>query len=186
VAESTRRPRDGRALRCKDCGGSAILVCSKVFCVRCEDAAEEQKAAKKAERESRRQAKVEAAANRPTMCTAEGCANELGVGPSGRRRYKYCAECALPKYQTAASNYDISPAAARYLYNLPCGICGRPPGAGARSHSIDHCHETGVVRGVLCRDCNTGLGNFKDDIGNLQCAILYLTNGADFRGAGRA
>lgn len=39
---------------------------------------------------------------------------------------------------------------------------------------IDHCHETGKVRGLLCRPCNTGLGNFKDNTSYLLGAIKYL------------
>jgi hypothetical protein len=39
---------------------------------------------------------------------------------------------------------------------------------------IDHCHETGIVRGLLCANCNTGLGHFKDDTQSLQSAIEYL------------
>lgn len=40
--------------------------------------------------------------------------------------------------------------------------------------NIDHCHKTGEVRGLLCSNCNTGLGRFKDCKKNLLNAILYL------------
>ena len=43
---------------------------------------------------------------------------------------------------------------------------------------IDHCHDTGIVRGLLCRDCNTGLGHFNDNIIRLEEAIDYLKNAA--------
>lgn len=39
---------------------------------------------------------------------------------------------------------------------------------------IDHCHEKGIVRGVLCRGCNTGLGMFKDNKTALLAAVAYL------------
>ena len=42
--------------------------------------------------------------------------------------------------------------------------------------SIDHCHKTGKVRGLLCKHCNHGLGKFKDDVNLLKIAIDYLNN----------
>lgn len=42
------------------------------------------------------------------------------------------------------------------------------------SLSIDHCHNTNIVRGLLCQSCNVGIGMFKDNIESLQKAIIYL------------
>lgn len=39
---------------------------------------------------------------------------------------------------------------------------------------VDHCHTTGIVRGLLCAPCNAYLGVIKDDLGVLQRAIEYL------------
>lgn len=39
---------------------------------------------------------------------------------------------------------------------------------------VDHCHNTGKVRGLLCNKCNLVLGNSKDDIRILEQAIIYL------------
>jgi len=64
-----------------------------------------------------------------------------------------------------------------------CDICGGSEFAGSRNNRhlgkvytlvMDHNHETGKFRGMLCNHCNRGLGNFKDNINNLQAAINYL------------
>ena len=54
------------------------------------------------------------------------------------------------------------------LLAKPCGIC-----MGKATH-IDHDHATGKVRGGLCRNCNTGLGMFKDSPELLLQAIEYV------------
>lgn len=56
-----------------------------------------------------------------------------------------------------------------------CAICGtdKPAGRGKRLH-VDHCHAGGQVRGLLCVNCNNGLGNFVDDPARLLAAISYL------------
>ena len=60
--------------------------------------------------------------------------------------------------------------------NYKCAICGIAGNNNAvRSKMfIDHCHESGEVRGLLCSKCNMALGNFNDDIETLKSAIDYL------------
>lgn len=53
-----------------------------------------------------------------------------------------------------------------------CSICRR--GLDAFEPHVDHSHATGQVRGLLCFNCNTGLGHFRDDITVLKAAIEYL------------
>ena len=53
-----------------------------------------------------------------------------------------------------------------------CAVCLNPP--TKRGLFVDHDHETGKVRGLLCAWCNTGLGHFKDSILYLFRAIAYL------------
>jgi hypothetical protein len=51
-----------------------------------------------------------------------------------------------------------------------CAICGTTPDVLV----VDHCHKTGVTRGLLCRWCNVGLGMFRDDPAALEQAHSYL------------
>jgi hypothetical protein len=57
-----------------------------------------------------------------------------------------------------------------------CAICGTTDfnySRGKKPH-IDHCHETGKVRGLLCGHCNIGIGQFFDNVSLLEKAIIYL------------
>ena len=51
-----------------------------------------------------------------------------------------------------------------------CAICG-----AGKKLDVDHCHKTKRIRGLLCGNCNRGLGLFKDDPNILQNAIKYLS-----------
>jgi len=59
-----------------------------------------------------------------------------------------------------------------------CAICGGQGFELAPGQRlllvIDHCHESGVVRGLLCHNCNRGLGLFQDNIDSLKTARKYL------------
>ncbi len=54
-----------------------------------------------------------------------------------------------------------------------CNICGK--WCGDNLH-VDHDHNTGTVRGLLCSDCNLGLGKLGDTLEGLQKALDYLNN----------
>ena len=75
------------------------------------------------------------------------------------------------KYGITPERYDDMLAAQGGV----CAVCGTPPEdpRGYRMH-VDHCHDTGRVRGILCGSCNRGMGNFGDDIARLEAAIRYL------------
>jgi len=61
----------------------------------------------------------------------------------------------------------------RIINKKQCAIC-KIKEPGKRNFQIDHCHKTGKIRGLLCINCNTGLGQFKDKIAFLKKAIEYL------------
>jgi hypothetical protein len=57
-----------------------------------------------------------------------------------------------------------------------CALCGRGPHPG-RSLHVDHDHETGAIRGLLCFRCNVGIGHFREDKLRMADAIVYLARG---------
>lgn len=63
--------------------------------------------------------------------------------------------------------------------NSVCAICDQPETATRmgkiKALAVDHCHKSGKIRGLLCSDCNTGIGKLKDDPKVLLAAIQYLT-----------
>lgn len=42
-----------------------------------------------------------------------------------------------------------------------CAVCKSPP--GKKALAVDHCHDTGIIRGILCHGCNTALGLLRED-----------------------
>ena len=60
-----------------------------------------------------------------------------------------------------------------------CAICKSNANGRQSNLDVDHCHKTGVVRGLLCNRCNTGIGQFNDDSKLLLAASEYLTNAED-------
>jgi len=61
------------------------------------------------------------------------------------------------------------------LQNGACAICGHSDMSDKNIFPVvDHCHESGKVRGLLCMNCNQGLGKFKDSTSNLTAAMAYL------------
>lgn len=56
-----------------------------------------------------------------------------------------------------------------------CRICWTSEPAGKGSFHVDHCHETGRVRGLLCGRCNVGLGMFRESPGLMAAATEYLS-----------
>lgn len=74
-------------------------------------------------------------------------------------------------YGITIEEYDV-------LYkeqNHGCAICKASTGSNGKRLSVDHNHKTGEVRGLLCDDCNIGLGKFKDNSSLLAKAINYLS-----------
>jgi hypothetical protein len=55
-----------------------------------------------------------------------------------------------------------------------CAICGIHQVEVKHTMVVDHNHETGKIRGLLCDNCNKGLGFFQDSVEYLTKARVYL------------
>ena len=55
-----------------------------------------------------------------------------------------------------------------------CGCCGSPDPRRKAGFVIDHDHNTGKIRGLLCHNCNIGIGQLGDSLDGLNKAVAYL------------
>ena len=60
-----------------------------------------------------------------------------------------------------------------------CAICGIHQNNLKRKLHVDHNHESGEIRGLLCINCNLALGHVNDNINTLSKMISYLTKGIE-------
>lgn len=91
----------------------------------------------------------------------------------------YCKSCSKKhiKNQNLQRNYNITVEQYDSLCRFQegkCLICGTHQKDLKRPLVVDHDHETEEIRGLLCANCNAGLGMFKDNIKILLNAIDYL------------
>jgi hypothetical protein len=80
--------------------------------------------------------------------------------------------------------YGVRPALAAALSAFyQCEACGKTQTRSGEMH-VDHCHETGAVRGVLCFNCNAALGHVGDSPERLRKLIAYLETKEPFQSLG--
>jgi len=87
------------------------------------------------------------------------------VSPKTRRKYKY-----MTRYGITFNDYEEMFKKQGGL----CAICFMPETGQKRSLSVDHCHKTGKVRGLLCDKCNNMLGRAGDNCMVLMSGAYYL------------
>lgn len=58
------------------------------------------------------------------------------------------------------------------LQNHECALCGKEE--LEKDLCVDHCHETGKIRGLLCGKCNRGIGMFGDNLEGVEKVVKYL------------
>lgn len=183
-ARSTEK--DGRASDCKECHNKSVNKWRTENKDKYNESNREYRAAK---REGRYIPQKKGA--RPKVFCLNG--HDMAVTRRGRDGESYCSACRNMK---AGERKKSDPARFALYYRRSkikkaygitlidfdallekqgggCAICGKTEFNG-RGAYVDHDHETGEVRGILCVNCNTGMGMFKDNIENMEKAIMYL------------
>ncbi|MFI7289165.1 endonuclease VII domain-containing protein [Streptomyces anulatus] len=89
-----------------------------------------------------------------------------------------CRECGAERNRISCfkRGCGLAPAEPDALIAAQRGVCRICPIAPAEH--VDHCHETGRVRGVLCFSCNAALGQFKDRPDAIRRAAAYVEGNA--------
>ena len=86
-----------------------------------------------------------------------------------KNKHKHYLNKIRDKFKISETDYNILLAEQNNL----CLICNKSE--KDRRLSVDHCHKTGNIRGLLCRTCNLAIGYFNDDTTLLKNAIQYLS-----------
>ena len=93
-----------------------------------------------------------------------------------RQNYKENPEFFKNKYYV--QTYKITLEEYDKIFDSQCGkcaICGKHQSQSHRNFDVDHDHTTNKIRGLLCNNCNQGLGKFQDNADYLKNAINYLS-----------
>jgi hypothetical protein len=91
---------------------------------------------------------------------------------------RYCAHACYAKHANKRTKvqgkYGLTVEAYDRMMREANGICAICRERPTDRLVLDHCHSSTIARGVLCTQCNSGLGMFGDDIARLYAAIEYL------------
>lgn len=82
-----------------------------------------------------------------------------------------CSKCGTEK---DASEFSVRPSGTLQSHCKDCKNEFNPTDTAYQGAYVDHCHETGVVRGLLCHNCNFAIGYMKDNPQRLRAAANYL------------
>jgi hypothetical protein len=75
----------------------------------------------------------------------------------------------------ALKKYGLSPTDYEAMLQLQGGVCAICKSASKRRRlDVDHDHQTGKVRGLLCEMCNKAIGGLGDSVERVESALMYL------------
>lgn len=105
-------------------------------------------------------------------------ANKERAKTNRKRHYEENKEHSLDysRSYTLKRKYNLTQAEYNVMLEKQNGTCAICFSKCTRALAVDHEHSTGRVRGLLCNNCNRGIGHLKENVDTLKCAIDYLEN----------
>ena len=104
--------------------------------------------------------------------------NRKALKKSAHKSLKGIPRTKYNRLQWLLSKYGLTQEGYQKIWddqNGLCAICKKPEGGTKITRfCVDHCHDTGIVRGLLCSACNMGIGGLRHDIEFLETATQYL------------
>lgn len=126
---------------------------------------------------------------RPAELTCQTCKTIFKPRKTGNVA-KFCDECAIENHRSRMradrrrkglwEHYKLTLDEYQAMHDAQNGLClicnKKTSGRGKKNNqlAVDHCHQTGHIRGLLCNKCNTAIGLFNDNIELLKNAQNYL------------
>lgn len=127
------------------------------------------------------------------LCRGCDTTKPLADFPKNQSRCRVCRRAAQAAYAKTPKGREVQRRSSRkmrlrHAYGITpeqfdqmveqqggkCGICG-----GEEPLCVDHDHDTGAIRGLLCSRCNRAIGLLGDDLPSLTAAVTYLEQAAD-------
>lgn len=154
---------------CSDCGYLFMSIGLNYRHKRCSPCTKKYKEMRLLAGHSTATKKVAKEERRCSVCRGVFHQNEFNILAPFPAYSARCSDCRNPKVGnwTMKTKKD-----AREFFGNVCGICG--VSGDEEMLGIDHCHTTGLIRGLLCRKENSAIGFFGEDLDKLRAAIAYL------------
>lgn len=93
---------------------------------------------------------------------------------SDERKAAWIEARAKPRQFNGSKKLGVSAGDHMRLFLLQAGLCAICSASLENKHEIDHCHTSKRIRGLLCGNCNRGIGLLQEDVEILRSAIAYL------------
>lgn len=129
---------------------------------------------------------------RRTLYCSHACRNKHTRLLIQKRRRESDEQKEYERAGKLRTKYGTTPEVRQEMFDAAggkCEICGlelvyQSSRTGKNKACLDHDHATGAIRGILCSNCNMGIGYFKDDPERLASAISYLHKASAAEAAG--